>query len=147
MSTSSYSVLNVPFQAPAKKNSPKKPLRFPRPSLQRLSSSSPSIRFSSKLSPLPGSLYPFIWLTPVGLSGLEPPTPALSAQCSNRLSYRPLKAVCHSTSRSTFSPVTLSSHFTTETSTLKQILSQRFHTTLLAFFAFFPPLRCLLLSC
>ena len=27
---------------------------------------------------------------PVGLSGLEPLTPALSAQCSNRLSYRPL---------------------------------------------------------
>ena len=26
---------------------------------------------------------------PVGLSGLEPLTPALSAQCSNRLSYRP----------------------------------------------------------
>ena len=26
----------------------------------------------------------------VGLSGLEPLTPALSAQCSNRLSYRPL---------------------------------------------------------
>ncbi len=25
----------------------------------------------------------------VGLSGLEPLTPALSAQCSNRLSYRP----------------------------------------------------------
>ena len=28
-------------------------------------------------------------LTCVGLSGLEPLTPALSAQCSNRLSYRP----------------------------------------------------------
>ena len=27
---------------------------------------------------------------PVGLSGLEPLTPALSAQCSNRLSYRPM---------------------------------------------------------
>ncbi len=27
--------------------------------------------------------------TPVGLSGFEPLTPALSAQCSNRLSYRP----------------------------------------------------------
>ena len=27
--------------------------------------------------------------TPVGLTGLEPVTPALSAQCSNRLSYRP----------------------------------------------------------
>ena len=26
----------------------------------------------------------------VGLSGLEPLTPALSAQCSNRLSYRPV---------------------------------------------------------
>ena len=26
---------------------------------------------------------------PVGLSGFEPLTPALSAQCSNRLSYRP----------------------------------------------------------
>ena len=25
----------------------------------------------------------------VGLTGLEPVTPALSAQCSNRLSYRP----------------------------------------------------------
>ena len=25
----------------------------------------------------------------MGLSGFEPPTPALSAQCSNRLSYRP----------------------------------------------------------
>ena len=29
-------------------------------------------------------------LDPVGLSGLEPLTPALSAQCSNRLSYRPV---------------------------------------------------------
>ena len=86
-------------------------------------------------------------LSAVGLRGLEPRTPALSAQCSNRLSYRPPKAVCHSTSRSTFSPVTRSSHVTTETSTLKQIPSQRFHTTLLSFFAFFPPLRCLLLSC
>lgn len=28
-------------------------------------------------------------LQPVGLSGLEPLTPALSAQCSNQLSYRP----------------------------------------------------------
>ena len=28
--------------------------------------------------------------SPVGLSGLEPLTPALSAQCSNLLSYRPL---------------------------------------------------------
>ena len=27
----------------------------------------------------------------VGLSGLEPLTPALSAQCSNRLSYRPMR--------------------------------------------------------
>ena len=27
---------------------------------------------------------------PVGLTGLEPVTPALSAQCSNQLSYRPL---------------------------------------------------------
>jgi hypothetical protein len=25
----------------------------------------------------------------VGLGGVEPPTPALSAQCSNQLSYRP----------------------------------------------------------
>ena len=25
----------------------------------------------------------------VGLSGLEPPTPALSGQCSNQLSYSP----------------------------------------------------------
>ena len=29
----------------------------------------------------------------VGLSGLEPLTPALSAQCSNRLSYRPLSII------------------------------------------------------
>ena len=28
----------------------------------------------------------------VGLTGLEPVTPALSAQCSNRLSYRPKRA-------------------------------------------------------
>jgi hypothetical protein len=28
-------------------------------------------------------------ISEVGLSGLEPLTPALSAQCSNRLSYRP----------------------------------------------------------
>ncbi len=31
-------------------------------------------------------------LTCVGLSGLEPLTPALSAQCSNHLSYRPIPA-------------------------------------------------------
>jgi hypothetical protein len=31
---------------------------------------------------------------PVGLTGLEPVTPALSAQCSNRLSYRPLSGAC-----------------------------------------------------
>ena len=29
----------------------------------------------------------------VGLSGIEPLTPALSAQCSNRLSYRPRKHI------------------------------------------------------
>jgi hypothetical protein len=29
----------------------------------------------------------------VGLSGFEPLTPALSAQCSNRLSYRPASAL------------------------------------------------------
>ena len=29
----------------------------------------------------------------VGLTGLEPVTPALSAQCSNQLSYRPLHAL------------------------------------------------------
>ena len=28
----------------------------------------------------------------VGMTGLEPVTPALSAQCSNHLSYTPLKA-------------------------------------------------------
>ena len=27
----------------------------------------------------------------VGLGGLEPPTPSLSAKCSNRLSYRPVR--------------------------------------------------------
>ena len=26
----------------------------------------------------------------MGLSGLEPPTPALSGQCSNQLSYKPV---------------------------------------------------------
>ena len=31
-----------------------------------------------------------VHLSVVGLSGFEPLTPALSAQCSNRLSYRPI---------------------------------------------------------
>ena len=34
-----------------------------------------------------------MFFTPVGLSGLEPLTPALSAQCSNLLSYRPFSGV------------------------------------------------------
>ncbi len=36
------------------------------------------------------SLTQQLFANPVGLSGLEPLTPALSAQCSNRLSYRPI---------------------------------------------------------
>ena len=32
----------------------------------------------------------------VGLSGFEPLTPALSAQCSNQLSYRPKRQFIHS---------------------------------------------------
>ena len=34
-----------------------------------------------------------VFQTPVGLKGLEPLTPALSAQCSNQLSYRPLPSL------------------------------------------------------
>lgn len=41
------------------------------------------VNLKSKISPL----------SAVGLRGFEPRTPALSAQCSNRLSYRPPKAV------------------------------------------------------
>ena len=37
--------------------------------------------------------------TPVGLSGLEPLTPALSAQCSNLLSYRPFYRAAHPAAR------------------------------------------------
>ena len=49
-----------------------------------LSSEFLSSEFNSELLFTPNSQLP------VGLSGLEPLTPALSAQCSNRLSYRPL---------------------------------------------------------
>ena len=49
----------------------------------------PDLPFTSSLVPVT----PFQPLSPpsvsVGLSGLEPLTPALSAQCSNQLSYRP----------------------------------------------------------
>ena len=47
------------------------------------------------LMPLGGPLRLLLFcqsLTCVGLSGLEPLTPALSAQCSNHLSYRPVLA-------------------------------------------------------
>ena len=35
------------------------------------------------------SYIPFTTIRVVGLTGLEPVTPALSAQCSNQLSYKP----------------------------------------------------------
>jgi hypothetical protein len=37
----------------------------------------------------PTELHPQDLLGRVGLTGLEPVTPALSAQCSNQLSYKP----------------------------------------------------------
>ena len=40
-----------------------------------------------KAGALPAELWP---LHPLGLGGLEPPTPRLSSVCSNQLSYRPL---------------------------------------------------------
>ena len=63
------------------------------PNKVRLQLHNPSLyfcRFYQLTDQLPAlrSLDGFL-LRPVGLSGLEPLTPALSAQCSNRLSYRP----------------------------------------------------------
>ena len=49
----------------------------------------PSSSFLSRQD-TPSSFSCFSLFLPVGLSGFEPLTPALSAQCSNLLSYRPL---------------------------------------------------------
>ena len=35
------------------------------------------------------------WLSPMGLSGLEPPTSRLSGVRSNRLSYKPIESGIH----------------------------------------------------
>ena len=43
-----------------------------------------------KAGALPAELNPPFSLALVGLVGLEPTTPALSTQCSNQLSYRPI---------------------------------------------------------
>ena len=89
-SSLSYSVLNVP-----------NPLYFSLLTSLPLTSLHLTSLLFPRTSALPTSPIHFScvrWQTlatpsachPVGLRGLEPRTPALSAQCSNRLSYRPL---------------------------------------------------------
>ena len=45
------------------------------------------------------------WLSPMGLSGLEPPTSRLSGVRSNRLSYKPIYSGSHLLSRAVSSKV------------------------------------------
>ena len=100
-SSLSYSVLNVPSLLPLPAH--RRPDYLP-PASRFSQPAGPAEPFLAAVAPLPLDT-PSFSRTTVGLRGLEPRTPALSAQCSNRLSYRPcFHLPCTSTSGDTLTP-------------------------------------------
>ena len=99
-SSLSYSVLNVPSLLTTLTARSRPGFLHPAPALLRPDLQNPDSLPSPASTPTPRFSQ-----TTVGLRGLEPRTPALSAQCSNRLSYRPFCHLpCLHTSEATLTP-------------------------------------------